>query len=179
MSAARLGSRLALGRALAAALALAACDKHHNVTAASPPGTPSPPPSGPPVSGDVCSGASPYTLAGYHWAGAAAAYEYGANLPSGWRSSVDAAAGTWNGAGSRLRISHDPATGGGARPCWLLWEARQIALTDGDNVVGRGEDVAVWIDAPGVSRRGHRGRPPPLRARRGPRRRAPPPGRDR
>lgn len=121
-----MASQLALGGALAAALALAACDKHHNVTAAAPPGTPVPPPSGPPVSGDACSGASPYTLAGYHWAGAAAAYEYGANLPSGWQGSVDAAAGTWNGAGSRLRISHDPATGGTS------------SVRDGKNIVCMG-----------------------------------------
>ncbi|HMF95184.1 MAG TPA: FHA domain-containing protein [Vicinamibacterales bacterium] len=36
--------------------------------------------------------------------------------------------------------------------CWLVWEARQVALQEGDNLVGRGVDAAVWIDAPGVSR---------------------------
>jgi len=35
---------------------------------------------------------------------------------------------------------------------WLVWETRQVALTEGENVVGRGQDAAVWIDAPGVSR---------------------------
>lgn len=35
---------------------------------------------------------------------------------------------------------------------WLLWETRQIALNDGENVLGRAPDAAVWIDAPGVSR---------------------------
>lgn len=114
MSAGTLASRGALGALLAAAVALAACDKHHNVTAASPPGSPapSPPPSGPPISGDVCSGASPYALAGYHWSNAAASYAYGANLPSAWRGAVDAAVATWNGAGSRLHIARDPVTGG-------------------------------------------------------------------
>jgi DNA-binding winged helix-turn-helix (wHTH) protein len=35
---------------------------------------------------------------------------------------------------------------------WLLWDARQIPLESGDNIVGRAPDAAVWIDAPGVSR---------------------------
>jgi DNA-binding winged helix-turn-helix (wHTH) protein len=36
---------------------------------------------------------------------------------------------------------------------WLVWEARQIALGAGDNVVGRAPDATIWIDALGVSRR--------------------------
>ena len=35
---------------------------------------------------------------------------------------------------------------------WLVWDARQVPLSEGDNIVGRGTDAAVWIDAPGVSR---------------------------
>jgi DNA-binding winged helix-turn-helix (wHTH) protein len=35
---------------------------------------------------------------------------------------------------------------------WLFWESRQIALTEGDNLLGRAQDAAVWVDAPGVSR---------------------------
>jgi DNA-binding winged helix-turn-helix (wHTH) protein len=35
---------------------------------------------------------------------------------------------------------------------WLVWETRQIPLNEGDNLVGRGPDAAVWIEAPGVSR---------------------------
>jgi DNA-binding winged helix-turn-helix (wHTH) protein len=34
----------------------------------------------------------------------------------------------------------------------LVWEARQVALPEGDTIVGRGPDSSVWIDAPGVSR---------------------------
>jgi DNA-binding winged helix-turn-helix (wHTH) protein len=45
---------------------------------------------------------------------------------------------------------------GGALPAdvryWVLWEARQIPLNPGDNILGRAPDAAVWIDAPGVSR---------------------------
>jgi pSer/pThr/pTyr-binding forkhead associated (FHA) protein len=36
--------------------------------------------------------------------------------------------------------------------CWLFWETRQIALAEGDNVLGRGGDASVWLDVPGVSR---------------------------
>jgi DNA-binding winged helix-turn-helix (wHTH) protein len=35
---------------------------------------------------------------------------------------------------------------------WLLWETRQVPLAEGNNIVGRGVDAAVWIDASGVSR---------------------------
>jgi pSer/pThr/pTyr-binding forkhead associated (FHA) protein len=35
---------------------------------------------------------------------------------------------------------------------WLVWETRQIALSEGENILGRAPDAAVWIDAPGVSR---------------------------
>ena len=35
---------------------------------------------------------------------------------------------------------------------WLVWETKQVPLTEGDNIIGRGADAAVWIDAKGVSR---------------------------
>ena len=35
---------------------------------------------------------------------------------------------------------------------WLVWETRQIALSEGENILGRAPDAGVWIDAPGVSR---------------------------
>jgi DNA-binding winged helix-turn-helix (wHTH) protein len=44
------------------------------------------------------------------------------------------------------------ASDGAAMKCWLLWETRQVSLTEGDNIVGRGVDASVWIDAAGVSR---------------------------
>ena len=40
-----------------------------------------------------------------------------------------------------------------ASPPRVLWEKRVIPLVEGDNVLGRDEDVTVRIDAPGVSRR--------------------------
>ena len=45
------------------------------------------------------------------------------------------------------RASDDPIT-----KYWLLWETKQVALMEGDNILGRGMDASVWIDAPGVSR---------------------------
>lgn len=35
---------------------------------------------------------------------------------------------------------------------WLVWETRQIALSEGENILGRAPDAEVWIDALGVSR---------------------------
>jgi DNA-binding winged helix-turn-helix (wHTH) protein len=35
---------------------------------------------------------------------------------------------------------------------WLIWDMRQIPLFDGDNIIGRAPDAAVWLEAPGVSR---------------------------
>lgn len=35
---------------------------------------------------------------------------------------------------------------------WLIWDTRQVALSEGQNVLGRAPDAEVWIDALGVSR---------------------------
>jgi DNA-binding winged helix-turn-helix (wHTH) protein len=37
--------------------------------------------------------------------------------------------------------------------CWIVWNGREIALHDGDNVIGRDPCVAVRLDLPSVSRR--------------------------
>jgi DNA-binding winged helix-turn-helix (wHTH) protein len=37
--------------------------------------------------------------------------------------------------------------------CRLVWGKREIVLAQGENVLGRSEDAAVWIDADSVSRR--------------------------
>jgi DNA-binding winged helix-turn-helix (wHTH) protein len=52
-------------------------------------------------------------------------------------------------------VSETDAPGSSGEPAvkyWLVWETRQVSLTEGDNIVGRGTDASVWIDAPGVSR---------------------------
>jgi DNA-binding winged helix-turn-helix (wHTH) protein len=39
----------------------------------------------------------------------------------------------------------------GAR-CWIVWQWGQVALSDGDHLLGRDADVAVWLESPSVSR---------------------------
>jgi DNA-binding winged helix-turn-helix (wHTH) protein len=36
--------------------------------------------------------------------------------------------------------------------CWIIWEWGQVALRDGDHLLGRDGDVAVWLESPTVSR---------------------------
>ena len=36
--------------------------------------------------------------------------------------------------------------------CWVLWESGQVSLKDGEHLLGRDADVAVWLDSPTVSR---------------------------
>jgi DNA-binding winged helix-turn-helix (wHTH) protein len=42
---------------------------------------------------------------------------------------------------------------GGDQVFRLLWGNREVALADGENILGRGADSLVWIDAQSVSRR--------------------------
>jgi DNA-binding winged helix-turn-helix (wHTH) protein len=35
---------------------------------------------------------------------------------------------------------------------WLVWDAKQVALSSGENILGRAPDASVWIDVRGVSR---------------------------
>lgn len=39
------------------------------------------------------------------------------------------------------------------RSCWIVWSGREIALHDGDNIIGRDPDATVRLDLPSVSRR--------------------------
>lgn len=43
--------------------------------------------------------------------------------------------------------------GGAASRCWLAWNDRTLALTAGENLIGRNPECGVWVDAAGVSRR--------------------------
>lgn len=36
--------------------------------------------------------------------------------------------------------------------CWITWESGQVALEEGEHLLGRDGDVAVWLDSPTVSR---------------------------
>ena len=39
------------------------------------------------------------------------------------------------------------------RTCWIVWSGREIALHDGDNIIGRDPGATVRLDRPSVSRR--------------------------
>ena len=36
--------------------------------------------------------------------------------------------------------------------CWVIWEWGRVGLQDGDHLLGRDGDVAVWLESPTVSR---------------------------
>lgn len=36
--------------------------------------------------------------------------------------------------------------------CWIIWESGQVALRDGEHLLGRDADVAVWLESPTISR---------------------------
>ena len=36
--------------------------------------------------------------------------------------------------------------------CWIIWESGQVALEEGEHLLGRDRDVAVWLESPSVSR---------------------------
>jgi len=48
--------------------------------------------------------------------------------------------------GARVESRHLPVR------YWLVWKTRQVALNEGENIIGRAPDASVWIDAAGVSR---------------------------
>jgi DNA-binding winged helix-turn-helix (wHTH) protein len=45
-----------------------------------------------------------------------------------------------------------PPAPAAAMPVWLVWKERTFRLSEGDNVIGRDPQCAVWLDAAGVSR---------------------------
>ena len=46
-----------------------------------------------------------------------------------------------------------PAPSSDDRPrCWVIWEWGRVGLKDGDHLLGRDGDVAVWLESPTVSR---------------------------
>jgi DNA-binding winged helix-turn-helix (wHTH) protein len=54
-------------------------------------------------------------------------------------------------------ISEPPDIEPGKAPaglgCWLVWEAHQIPLQNGENILGREPEATAWLDAATVSRR--------------------------
>ena len=58
----------------------------------------------------------------------------------------------FHGPAATLRRDGSPASAAD-RIFRLLWNQREVALSDGENILGRGTDSLVWIDAQSVSRR--------------------------
>jgi DNA-binding winged helix-turn-helix (wHTH) protein len=54
--------------------------------------------------------------------------------------------------GSVTEETDQPAAAILAVKYWLVWETMQVALSHGENIIGRAPDAGVWIDAVGVSR---------------------------
>jgi len=36
--------------------------------------------------------------------------------------------------------------------CWIIWEFGHVGLPDGEHLLGRDADVAVWLESPTISR---------------------------
>jgi DNA-binding winged helix-turn-helix (wHTH) protein len=54
--------------------------------------------------------------------------------------------------GDAVDVPEPPAAAGPTR-CWLTRADRTFGLTEGDNIIGRDPECAVWLNSPGVSRR--------------------------
>jgi DNA-binding winged helix-turn-helix (wHTH) protein len=54
--------------------------------------------------------------------------------------------------GPAVQVEAAPATTE-ALFCWVAWGNKTCPLAEGDNILGRDPRCAVWLDAPGVSRR--------------------------
>src|SRR5262249_38608957 len=52
-----------------------------------------------------------------------------------------------------VRTGTETPAAGQSGVCWLQWGAVQLALSAGENIIGRGAEAQVRIQAPGVSRR--------------------------
>ena len=50
-------------------------------------------------------------------------------------------------------VTDDAEPGATPLGSWLMCEGRQIRLTEGENIIGREPDAAVWLDVSAVSRR--------------------------
>jgi len=55
--------------------------------------------------------------------------------------------------GNAVAAGDAPVGAAGGARCWLMWNERAIVLAEGESIVGRDPACAVWVDAPGVSRR--------------------------
>jgi DNA-binding winged helix-turn-helix (wHTH) protein len=56
------------------------------------------------------------------------------------------------GAATELAEAH-PGRAQSGLSYWVIWDTGQVALREGENILGRDRDVAVWFDSIDVSRR--------------------------
>ena len=61
--------------------------------------------------------------------------------------------GYWFIAPVQDNVQQPTAEAGRSVRYWLMFDGRQTALTEGENVLGRAPDAEIWIDVAGVSRR--------------------------
>jgi DNA-binding winged helix-turn-helix (wHTH) protein len=61
--------------------------------------------------------------------------------------------GYWFIAPVQDNVQQPAAEAGRSVRYWLMFDGRQIALSEGGNVLGRAPDAEIWIDVAGVSRR--------------------------
>lgn len=54
--------------------------------------------------------------------------------------------------GTAIGVARSEPRMAGTPTHWLIWRRRKFALTEGENVVGRSPEAAIWLDVPGVSR---------------------------
>ena len=54
--------------------------------------------------------------------------------------------------GDAVEAPEQPAPAGATR-CWLIRGDKTFSLAEGDNIIGRDPDCALWLNSPGVSRR--------------------------
>ena len=71
--------------------------------------------------------------------------------PGGFVRTVHRFGYAFEGVASELLASPGPVLADRPR-CWIIWEWGHVALTDGDHLLGRDGDVAVWLESPTVSR---------------------------
>ena len=61
--------------------------------------------------------------------------------------------GYWFIAPVQDNVQQPAAEAGRTVRYWLMFEGRQTALVEGENVLGRAPDAEIWVDVAGVSRR--------------------------
>ena len=56
----------------------------------------------------------------------------------------------FNGEAVEVGVQAPPAAN--RTKCWIIWEHGQVALSEGEHLLGRASDVAVWLESPTISR---------------------------